>query len=70
MAVQFQIIDDLRRDPARAHFVAGEDRSVHDDDVEARLAQSSRTGRPRWSSADNQDVTAIHPVHSNSSVSE
>ena len=60
--IQPQIRQDLRRDPSRAHLVAREGRSVHDDDIETRLAEGPRAGRTRRTATGDEHVTGFHAL--------
>src|SRR5580765_2238752 len=60
--VNFQFVDDTRRDPARANLVARKDGAVHHDDVEAGLSELPRAGRSCRSAADDQYVASIHTL--------
>src|SRR6185369_14083228 len=61
--VDLQLLDDLRRYPARADLVARELALVEDQDVEAGATQLARARRARRSAADDQHVARVARRH-------
>ena len=60
LQVEAKLLDDLRRNPAGAHFVARETSPVYEGDIQAGVPQLPGTARSRGAAADDQHVARAH----------
>ena len=58
--IEFEIVDDFRRDPTGTKFCSRKTRAVENDHIDTCLAELPCTGRSRRTPSNNQCVDALH----------